>query len=69
MDIESTYRAHNYHPIPVVIAKAEGVHVWDSEGRKYIDLLSCYSALNQHHHPRRYEVSNVYLGNARRQPT
>ncbi|MFH0816901.1 MAG: ornithine--oxo-acid transaminase [Methanobacteriota archaeon] len=53
MDIEAKYGAHNYHPIPVVIAKAEGVYVWDPEGKRYIDMLSCYSALNQgHRHPR-----------------
>lgn len=53
VEIESTYGAHNYHPIPVVISKAEGVWVWDPEGRKYIDMLSCYSALNQgHRHPK-----------------
>lgn len=53
MKIESTYGAHNYHPIPVVITKAKGIWVWDPEGRKYIDMLSSYSALNQgHRHPR-----------------
>jgi len=45
--------AHNYHPIPIVIAKSEGVWVWDVEGRKCIDMLSAYSALNQgHRHPK-----------------
>ena len=53
MEIESTYGAHNYHPIPVVISKAQGVWVWDPEGRKYMDMLSSYSALNQgHRHPK-----------------
>jgi len=53
MDLENTYGAHNYHPIPVVIAKAEGVWVWDPEGRKYMDCLSSYSAVNQgHRHPK-----------------
>jgi len=53
MEMESTYGAHNYHPIPVVISKAEGVWVWDPEGRRYMDMLSSYSALNQgHRHPR-----------------
>ena len=53
MELETTYGAHNYHPIPVVIAKAKGVFVWDPEGKKYIDMLSCYSALNQgHRHPK-----------------
>jgi len=45
--------AHNYHPIPAVIARGEGVWVWDVEGKKYIDMLSAYSALNQgHRHPK-----------------
>ncbi len=48
-----TYGAHNYHPLPIVIEKGEGVWVWDVEGRKYMDMLSAYSALNQgHRHPR-----------------
>jgi ornithine--oxo-acid transaminase len=53
MDLENTYGAHNYHPIPVVLSSAEGVWVWDPEGRKYMDCLSSYSAVNQgHRHPR-----------------
>ena len=53
MDLENTYGAHNYHPIPVVINKADGVWVWDPEGRKYLDCLSSYSAVNQgHRHPK-----------------
>ena len=53
INIESTFGAHNYYPIPVVIARAEGVHVWDLEGKQYIDMLSSYSALNLgHRHPR-----------------
>lgn len=51
------YSAHNYHPIPVVISKGEGVWVWDVDGRKYMDMLSAYSALNQgHRHPRIVEA-------------
>lgn len=47
------YGAHNYHPLPIVISKAEGVWVHDPEGNKYLDMLSAYSALNQgHRHPR-----------------
>jgi ornithine--oxo-acid transaminase len=47
------YGAHNYHPLPVVLSKGEGVWVWDVEGTKYLDMLSSYSALNQGHlHPR-----------------
>jgi ornithine--oxo-acid transaminase len=53
IELTEKYSAHNYHPIPVVIAKGEGVWVWDVEGRKYMDMLSAYSALNQgHRHPR-----------------
>ena len=47
------YSAHNYHPLPVVIERGEGVWVWDAEGRKYLDCLSAYSAVNQGHcHPK-----------------
>lgn len=50
--LEETYGAHNYHPLDVVIERAEGVWVWDVEGRRYLDFLSAYSALNQgHRHP------------------
>jgi len=53
IQLENTYNAHNYHPLDVVIAHAEGVWVWDAEGKKYLDCLSAYSALNQGHcHPR-----------------
>jgi ornithine--oxo-acid transaminase len=52
MDIEHRYGAHNYHPLEVVIAKAEGIWVEDPEGKRYIDMLSAYSAVNQgHRHP------------------
>lgn len=51
--LEDKYGAHNYHPLPVVLARGEGVHVWDVEGVKYYDFLSAYSAVNQGHcHPR-----------------
>jgi len=53
MDREAQYGAHNYHPIPVVIERGEGIYVWDVEGKKYFDFLSAYSALNQgHNHPK-----------------
>ncbi len=53
MQLEDKYGAHNYHPLPVVLAKGEGVYVWDVEGKKYYDFLSAYSAVNQGHcHPR-----------------
>ncbi|KAK3296258.1 pyridoxal phosphate-dependent transferase [Chaetomium fimeti] len=49
---ENEFAAHNYHPLPVVFARAEGVHVWDPEGKHYLDFLSAYSAVNQGHcHP------------------
>ena len=51
--LENEYGAHNYHPLDVVIERAEGVWVWDVEGRKYLDCLAAYSALNQgHRHPK-----------------
>ncbi len=51
--LEDKYGAHNYHPLPVVLAKGERVYVWDVEGKKYFDFLSAYSAVNQGHcHPR-----------------
>jgi len=53
MDLEHKYGAHNYHPLEVVIAKGKGVWVWDVEGKKYLDFLSAYSAVNQGHcHPK-----------------
>ena len=53
MELEDQYGAHNYHPLPVVLSKGEGVHVWDIEGKMYYDFLSAYSAVNQGHcHPR-----------------
>ncbi len=53
IDLEEQYGAHNYHPLDVVINRAEGVWVWDVEGNRYLDCLSAYSALNQGHvHPR-----------------
>jgi ornithine--oxo-acid transaminase len=52
IQLEDKYGAHNYHPLPVVLAKGEGVFVWDVEGKKYYDFLSAYSAVNQGHcHP------------------
>ena len=51
--VEDKYGAHNYHPLDVVISKAKGIWVWDVEGKKYLDFLSAYSAVNQGHcHPR-----------------
>ncbi len=53
MALENKYGAHNYHPLPVVLSRGEGVYVWDVEGKKYYDFLSAYSSLNQGHcHPK-----------------
>ena len=53
IDLEEAKSAHNYHPIPVVVNRAEGIYMWDVEGKKYMDFLSAYSAVNQGHcHPR-----------------
>ena len=53
MALEDKHGAHNYHPLPVVLKKGEGVFVWDVEGKKYYDFLSAYSAVNQGHcHPK-----------------
>jgi ornithine--oxo-acid transaminase len=53
MSLEAKYGAHNYHPLPVVLERGEGVYVWDTEGKRYFDFLSAYSAVNQGHcHPK-----------------
>ena len=53
IELENKYGAHNYHPLPVVLSRGEGVYVWDLEGKKYYDFLSAYSAVNQGHcHPK-----------------
>ena len=53
INLEDKYGAHNYHPLPVVLSRGEGIHVWDVEGKKYFDFLSAYSAVNQGHcHPK-----------------
>ena len=53
IDLENQYGAHNYHPLPVVLDRGEGVYVWDVDGKKYFDFLSAYSAVNQGHcHPK-----------------
>lgn len=57
MEREDRFGAHNYHPLPVVLDRGEGVYVWDVEGKKYFDFLSAYSALNQgHNHPKIVEA-------------
>ncbi|MCD6010901.1 MAG: ornithine aminotransferase [Flavipsychrobacter sp.] len=61
---EEQYGAHNYHPLPVVLSRGEGVHVWDVEGKKYYDFLSGYSAINHGHcHPR---IIETFLEQAQR---
>lgn len=63
IELEKNYGAHNYHPLPVVISKAKGVWVWDVEGKKYMDMLSSYSAINQGHlHPRIVQAAVEQLG-------
>jgi len=53
MDLETQYCAHNYHPLPVVLTRGEGVFVWDEDGKKYLDMMSAYSAVSHGHaHPR-----------------
>ena len=59
IEIEEKFGAHNYHPLPVVLSKGEGVFVWDVEGKKYFDFLSAYSAVNQGHcHPKIIKALN-----------
>ena len=62
IDLENKYGAHNYHPLEVVIDRGEGVWVWDVEGKKYMDFLSAYSAVNQGHcHPK---IINAFMQQA-----
>lgn len=57
MELEQRYGAHNYHPLPVVLSRAEGIYMWNPEGDRFIDCLSAYSAVNQGHcHPRLVEA-------------
>ncbi|MFL2566230.1 MAG: ornithine--oxo-acid transaminase [Schleiferiaceae bacterium] len=59
IELEDRYGAHNYHPLPVVLKKGKGVHLWDVEGEKYFDFLSAYSAVNQGHcHPKIIKALN-----------
>lgn len=63
IELEKRYGAHNYHPLPVVISRAKGVWVWDPQGRKYLDCLASYSAVNQgHRHPRIVKALRDQLG-------
>jgi len=62
--LEDKYGAHNYHPLPVVLDRGEGVYVWDVEGKKYFDFLSAYSAVNQGHcHPK---ITSVFVEQAKK---
>ncbi len=62
--LEDKYGAHNYHPLPVVLSKGEGVYVWDVDGKKYYDFLSAYSAVNQGHcHPK---IINAMVNQAKK---
>ncbi|OLS25939.1 MAG: Ornithine aminotransferase [Candidatus Heimdallarchaeota archaeon LC_3] len=64
MELESKYGAHNYHPLEVVLSKGDGAFVWDVEGKKYLDCLSAYSAVNQgHRHPKIIEAAKIQLEN------
>ncbi|MCH8896394.1 MAG: ornithine--oxo-acid transaminase [Proteobacteria bacterium] len=57
IELENRYCAHNYHPLPVVLVRGEGVHVWDDEGNKYLDMMSAYSAVSHGHaNPRLVKV-------------
>ena len=49
MELEAQYCAHNYHPLPVVLTRGEGVFVWDEDGKKYLDMMSAYSAVSHGH--------------------
>lgn len=63
IDLESDYACHNYHPIPVVLNKGEGAFVWDTDGKRYYDFLSAYSAVNQGHcHPRLVAAMTEQVG-------
>ena len=57
IELENQYCAHNYHPLPVVLVRGEGVHVWDDAGNKYVDMMSAYSAVSHGHaNPRLVKV-------------
>src|SRR5215213_10738990 len=57
LELEEKFGAHNYHPLPVVLERGQGVYVWDVDGKRYYDFLSGYSAINQGHcHPKIVEA-------------
>ena len=49
IDLETRYSAHNYEPLPVVLARGQGAHLWDTAGRRYVDMMSAYSAASHGH--------------------
>ena len=58
LDLESRFSAHNYHPLDIILTRGEGVWVYDIEGKRYLDFLAAYSAVNQgHNHPRIVKAS------------
>ena len=63
IDTETRYGSHNYHPLDVVCERGEGVYLWDVDGRRYMDFLAAYSAVNQgHNHPR---IAEALIAQAR----
>jgi ornithine--oxo-acid transaminase len=63
IDLEARYCAHNYHPLPVVLTRGEGVYVWDDAGKRYLDMMSAYSAVSHGHaHPRLVELVRRQVG-------
>lgn len=63
LELENHYGAHNYHPLPVVLTRGEGVYMWDEQGKRYLDMLSAYSALSHGHcHPRLVKVLQEQAG-------
>ena len=63
LDLEKKYGAHDYHPLPVVLAKGEGVYLWDVNGKKYFDFLSSYSAVLDLQQNKKKENQNIVIQN------
>jgi len=62
IDLEARYCAHNYHPLPVVLTRADGAYVWDESGKKYLDMMSAYSAVSHGHgHERLVETHETVV--------
>ncbi len=63
IELEARYCAHNYHPLPVVLTRGEGVYLWDDDGKKYLDMMSAYSAVSHGHaHPRLVDLVKEQVG-------